>query len=572
MVVEIKKIKRAIGGRQFGTSTAMDQSPLRPIYGQKKPPCIDGCPNGEKIREYLQYIAQSEAYGRDLDESIREGFYIITDTNPFPGVTGRVCPHPCEASCSRAVKDAAVAINAVEMFIGDFGIKHNLPLRKLTDEKRKEKVAVVGSGPAGLSCAYQLARRGYNVTVFEKFEKAGGMLRYGIPGFRLPKDILDAEIERIKNLGVEFIFNSTVGNELSVEQLKKDFDAVFIGIGAYNNIPLGINELGISNVFSGLEFLVRVNKDELPDLGRHIIVVGCGDSAMDCARTALRLPTTEKVTVVYRRGREQAPANQEEINAAIKEGINFEFMAVPVDVNLVDVNNNNIDKKRNGYLSVSFRKTRLGEKDASGRAQFIMAEDEPEFRLECSSLIAALGQKPDFSGLESLSANLKKGYLNISDKGLINGEDNVFAGGDVIGFWLVTQAIGSGNSAALSIHEKLSGEPVPADKSLVINNKDIHLEFYETSQRHERQEREIPEVRGDFQPVVYGLSKEEFILEAKRCLSCGMCYDCGNCFMYCSKGCVKMLQKGQHYEFHLETCNGCAKCFESCPCGYITMS
>jgi NADPH-dependent glutamate synthase beta subunit-like oxidoreductase/Pyruvate/2-oxoacid:ferredoxin oxidoreductase delta subunit len=565
MAVEIKKIKRAIGGRQFGTSAAMEQSSLRPDYSQKKPPCMDSCPNSEKIREYLQYIAQSEAYGRDIADSIREGFYILTDTNPLPGVTGRVCPHPCETSCNRTAKDTAVAINAVEMFIGDFGIEHKLPLRKLTDEKRKEKVAVVGSGPAGLSCAYQLVRRGYSVTVFEKFEKAGGMLRYGIPSFRLPDDILDAEIEKIKNLGVEFTFNSPVGNELTIEHLKKEFDAVFIGIGAYSNISLGINESGISSVFSGLEFLRRVNMGELPDLGRHIIIVGGGDSAMDCARTARRLPTTEKVTVVYRRGREQMPANPEEVAAAIKEGIDFEFMAAPVDVNL--------DKKGSGALSVSFQKTRLGEKDASGRAQFIMAEgDDSVFTLECSALIASLGQKPDFSGLESLSGNLKKGYLNIDDKGLINGEDNVFAGGDAIGFWLVTQAIGSGNSAAFSIHEKLSGEPVPVDKSQIITNKDMHLEFYNTVQRNERQEREITEVKGDFQPVVYGLSKVELVQEAKRCLSCGLCYDCGNCFMYCSKGCVKMLQKGQHYEFHLETCNGCAKCFESCPCGYITMS
>ena len=562
MVMEIKKIKRAIGARQFGTTAVMEQSPLRPSYAGGKPPCMDVCPNSEKIREYLQYIAQSEAYGRDMDGSIREGFYILTDTNPLPAVTGRVCPHPCETSCNRAAKDTAVAINAVEMFIGDFGIEHKLPLRKLTDEKRKEKVAVIGSGPAGLSCAYQLARRGYSVTVFEKFEKAGGMLRYGIPRFRLPGNVLDAEIERIRDMGVEFKFNSPVGKDLTLERLKKDFDAVFVGIGAYNNISLGINESGISNVFSGIEFLKRVNSGEMPDLGSHVIIIGGGDSAMDCARTARRLPTTEKVTVAYRRGREQMPANPEEISAAMEEGINFEFMAAPVGV----------DGKGGGILSVAFQKTRLGEKDASGRAQFIMAEDEPRFALECSALVASLGQKPDFSGLEDISKDLKKGYLNIDDKGLVNGEGNVFAGGDVIGFWLVTQAIGSGNSAALSIHEKLSGEPVPVDVRRVINSKDMHLEFYKEEVRHERRMREITGVKGDFQPVVYGLSKEEFIQEAKRCLSCGLCYDCGNCFMYCSKGCVKMLQKGQHYEFHLETCNGCAKCFESCPCGYITMS
>ncbi len=564
MAVEIKKIKRAIGGRQFGVSSVMEQSTLRPSYVEKKPPCMDSCPSSEKIREYLQYVAQGEAYGREINESIKEGFYILTDTNPLPAVMGRVCPHPCETSCNRAVKDKAVAINAVEMFIGDFGIENKLPLRKLTDEKRKEKIAVVGSGPAGLSCAYQLARRGYNITIFEKLEKAGGMLRYGIPYFRLPENVLDAEIDRIRDLGVEFVFNSPVGKDLTLERLKKEFDAVFIGIGAYNNIALNINESNLSNVFSGIEFLKRVNSGEMPDLGPHVIVIGGGDSAMDCARTALRLPTTEKVTVVYRRGREQMPANPEEVITAASEGVSFEFMAAPVNVN--------INEKGDRALSVVFQKTRLSEKDASGRAQFIMVETDPRFTIECSALIASLGQKPDFSGLEDISKNLKRGYLNINDKGLIDEEESVFAGGDAIGFWLVTQAIGSGNSAAFSIHEKLSGEPVPADTRQIIDYKDMHLEFYEPMERQERRTRKITEVKNDFQPAVYGLSEEEFVWEAKRCLSCGLCYDCGNCFMYCSKGCVKMLQKGLHYEFHLETCNGCAKCFESCPCGCIIMS
>ncbi len=560
-MAEIKKIKRPIGGRQFGSSTVAEQSPYRPFYAEKKPPCQASCPNSEKIREYLQYIAQSEAYGRDMDESTKEGFYILTDTNPLPAVTGRVCPHPCESSCNRVAKDKAVAINAVEMFIGDYGIEKNLPLRKLTDEKRKERIAVIGSGPAGLSCAYQLARRGYSVTIFEKYEKAGGMLRYGIPDFRLPADVLDAEINRIKDLGVDFKFNSPVGKDgLTLDGLKKEFDSVFVGIGAHNNIALGINESGIPNVFSGIEFLRRVNSGEMPDLGSHVIVIGGGDSAMDCARTARRLPTTEKVTVAYRRGREQMPANPEEVKEAMEEGINFEFMAAPASIN----------EMRGGVLPIEFKRTKLGEADASGRAQFIIAEDEPHFTIDCTALVASLGQKPDLSGFEDVCKNLKKGCLNVDDKCVISEENSVFAGGDAVGFWLVTQGIGSGNSAAFSIHEKLSGEPVPVDHREVIHHKDMHLEFYSESERQERKNREITSVQGDFQPVLYGLSPSEAMAESKRCMSCGLCYDCGNCYMYCSKGCVKKLEKGKHYEFHLETCNGCLKCFESCPCGYIS--
>ena len=229
-------------------------SPLRPRYAEKTPPCVGHCPNGTDIRGWLTTIAQAEAYGKTNEQALEAAWLKIADRNPFPAICGRVCPHPCEADCNRKNKDGAVAINALERFIGDFGIARELKLPKLAGEKRPEKVAVVGSGPAGLSCAYQLARQGYSVTVFEAFSRPGGMLRYGIPQYRLPRNVLDAEINRILDLGVELRCNCAVGSDISYEQLRKDFSAVFVGIGAHKGLKLGV---------AGEDAFERVHRDRV---------------------------------------------------------------------------------------------------------------------------------------------------------------------------------------------------------------------------------------------------------------------------------------------------------------------
>ncbi|MEJ2007761.1 MAG: FAD-dependent oxidoreductase, partial [Acidobacteriota bacterium] len=265
--------KPAVKGASQGGA---EVSHLRPRYIAKTPPCTDGCPCGTDIRGWINTISQAKEYGRTNEQAYEIAWNTIVDRNPFPAVCGRVCPHPCEDACNRIEKDGAVAINALERFVGDFGISKGLKLLTLSEEKHEEKIAIVGAGPAGLSCAYQLARRGYPVTVFEAFSKAGGMLRYGIPQYRLPREVLDAEIQRILDLGVELKCNQVVGDGLSLETLRNEYKAIFVGIGAHKGLKLGVPGEDAPNVFTGTQFLNEVNRGETVNLGNKVIVIGGG--------------------------------------------------------------------------------------------------------------------------------------------------------------------------------------------------------------------------------------------------------------------------------------------------------
>jgi len=269
MAKMMKKKKKGLGGGGGG-GKGREESPLRPYYVRKTPPCTFTCPSAEDIRAYLTWIGQAEKYGRKSEEGIQKAWEIITDKNPFPSTMGRVCPHPCETECNRVKLDGAVNINAMERFVGDYGIENNIPLTKLSDESRSEKVAVVGGGPAGLSCAYQLARRGYQVTVFEAFEKAGGMLRYGIPTYRLPDDILDGEIKKITDLGVDLKTGVRIGQDVTMEQLRSDYQAVYIGIGAHMGWELGVPGEDATNVMTGAAYLHLVNKGTPPEIATRL--------------------------------------------------------------------------------------------------------------------------------------------------------------------------------------------------------------------------------------------------------------------------------------------------------------
>ena len=279
----------------------------------------------------------------------------LAERNPFPAVCGRVCPHPCEDACNRTAKDGGVAINAIERFLGDFGISHGLKLSKLNNHTQSRKVAVVGAGPAGLSCAYQLARRGYPVTVFEAFPQPGGMLRYGIPRYRLPREVLDAEIGRILELGVELKCDCMIGRELTLAELRQQYQAVFVGIGAQNSLRLNIRGEDAANVFGGTEFLNLVNRGEKVALGEKVMVIGGGDTAIDAARVSRRLGA--EVTLLYRRTRAEMPAAASEIEGAIEEGVKIEFLAAPLEV---------LQQDGRAVVLRSIR-MQLGEPDSSGR-------------------------------------------------------------------------------------------------------------------------------------------------------------------------------------------------------------
>jgi len=530
-------------------------SPLRPSYVAKAAPCAGGCPSGADIRGWLTTIAQAEAYGRTNEQAYQIAWEKITDRNPFPAVCGRVCPHPCEDSCNRGQKDGAVSINALERFVGDFGIFHGLKLARLTEEKQDARIAVIGAGPAGLSCAYQLARRGYSVKIFEAFSQPGGMLRYGIPKYRLPRAVLDAEIQRILELGVTLQCNAVIGSNVSLEWLRQEYQAVFVGIGAHRGLQLGIPGEEAAHVFTGTEFLNSANSGEEVPVGKKVLVIGGGDTAIDSARVSKRLGAD--VTILYRRTRAEMPAIKAEIDGALEEGIEIRFLTAPVEI-LVK------DGAVAGLRSIQME---LGAPDKSGRPRPVPVPGS-EFELEATSVIAAISQEPRMEGL-GITGNGKQWIK--AENGAVPGMDGVFAGGDDTELGLVTIAISQGRYAAEAIDARIQGKPMAqTPASPCIGPDQVKLDWYKPAERHERAHVPAAE-RAASTEVQLALAEAEVLEEAKRCMSCGMCMDCETCWMYCTNNCFAKLPKGEHYKVKLELCNGCKKCAEACPCGFIEL-
>ena len=554
----VKKKKRGLKGLAFTSGPATETSPLRPKFIEKEPPCGHNCPNHNPIRKTLMTISKAEEYGKTYEQAFEEAWHIWMESNPFPAVCGRVCPHPCETDCNRKAMEGAVAINAFERFLGDFGLQHKLVPKKLTEEVRSEKIAMVGSGPAGLTCAYHLARRGYPVTVFEAFPKPGGMLRYGIPDYRLPPDILDAEINRILDMGVELRRNVIVGKDVSHEQLQKEYKAVFVGLGAHNGLKLRVEGENADNVFTGTDFLHRANCGEKIEVGDKVVVIGGGDTAIDAARVSRRLGAN--VTILYRRTRNEMPAIHDEIEGALVEDVKIEFLAAPIQI-----------YTENGRaVGMKCQRMQLGMPDASGRRRPIPIDGDT-FDLPCTSLIAAISQEPDFTGFDDLVEG--KGWITIDEKGKTK-VDGIYSGGDNINLDIAITAIYHGRRAAEAIHEMITGEEIVEPPKLVlIKPEKMYVAYYESRQRATIPELSVKErfQRLDLE-IVSTWSQETAITEAKRCMSCGMCFDCGTCWSLCQDNAIiKPLVKGQPYKAKLEFCTGCKKCAENCPCGYIEM-
>ncbi len=553
------------GGGGGGVSAA------RPAQQVKTPPCTHKCPSDNDIRGWLTVIAQREKSGLTLEQAYDKAWQIEMVTNPFPAIMGRVCPHPCEGGCNRKEKDDPVAINSVERSIGDWGIAHKLKAPTLEGGPYPEKIAVVGAGPAGLSAAYQLGRRGYKVTVFEKFAKSGGMLRYGIPEYRLPRDIIDAEVARLAELGVEFKYNCAIGEGITVEQLQKDYDAIFMGIGAHQGKKVGVPGEDGPDVYTGTDFLRGANEGKPPEVGQKVVVVGGGDTAIDAARVCLRCALDAaqvskrggaEVTILYRRTRTEMPAIEREIEEALEEDIKIEYLAAPAKI---------IRGADGRVIKMAVQRMELGEPDKSGRRRPVPIEGKID-EIEVNTVITAVSQKPE---TDILGAFNDVGWLN-GDAWGKTGMDKVWTGGDNTNLGIATAAIGQGAKAARGIHAFLRGvEPREDDRPPVVGPERMRFEHYDTLERTKRnvmtgkQRLANPKEESD-----KGITAEQTLAEVQRCLSCGNCFGCEKCWMYCTPSCFKKIPEtkpGAYYKVDLGTCDGCRKCAEECPCGFLDM-
>jgi NADPH-dependent glutamate synthase beta subunit-like oxidoreductase len=551
-MAQLKVVKKKKGLRLTGPASgaSVGGSDLRPKFVPKMPPCIKACPIGNPIREYIVKFRT----GTPIEDVWR----MIVDCNPLPAVTGRVCPHPCESDCNRSQLDGAVGINDIERYIGTYALEHNFKHTKLTEETQPEKVAVVGSGPAGISFAFQMVRRGYPVTVFEARDKPGGMLRWGIPRYRLPAETIDAEYKAIADLGVEIKYSTKVGKDISFEDLQKQYKVIYLAVGAQKGIKLNIPGEDAPNVMTGVGFLDEIARGNQVTVGKHVVVIGGGNTAIDAARASRRLGAD--VTILYRRTVKEMPAIESEIEEAREEGVKMEFLAAPVE----------IIKESDAAKAMKCIRMELKEADKSGRPRPVPIEGS-EFTLECSFIIPAISQAVDFEGLEKFKND--RGWITVNED-FRTTTDNVFAGGDVTAeLGLAAEAIGAGKKAASAVDDFLRGREKKKEEALPLVTKDrILFDFYEKAPKVQKSFLPPDERIGHWREVTGTITEEQVMAEAKRCMSCGACFKCDRCWMYCQYSCViKPTSEEDVYKFKLEFCNGCKKCSEQCPCGFVDM-
>jgi NADPH-dependent glutamate synthase beta subunit-like oxidoreductase/ferredoxin len=542
-----------------GEPTAPTTPRYRPAQVEKAPPCQLQCPNEADIRRWIGFVAQRDKLGLTKEQAYTRAWETIMEVNPFPAVLGRVCPHPCQTLCNRDTHDEPLAINAMEQFLGDFAIQAGLrpqPVSTIDGAVPSESIGVIGAGPSGLSFAYQLARRGYGVTIYERRPFAGGMLRYGIPDYRLPPDVLDAEIERILDLGVELQLGIRIGEDVTLDEIRRRHDDVYVGIGAQTGRRLGIPGEDGPAVWTGTEYLERVNGGEMIDLGRRVVVVGGGNTAVDAARTARRTGAT--VSILYRRSRAEMPAIEQEVDDAIEEGVDLQLHVAPA----------RLERDGDALLELVATRMTLGPEDASGRRRPVPVAGS-EFAIKVDAVIAAVSQEPDLTGLETV---LTDGQLR-ADEGIVDAD--LLAGGDALAQGIAAQAIVQGRLAAEALHRRLRGLPRPAATGgrAMIRPEALLLDFYARSEAAQRPRRPAAERLADPRvEVAAGLGEAAFLAEANRCLSCGSCFGCEQCTMYCmSEGFIKLdsPQPGTYFDISLDRCEECGKCVSVCPCGYL---
>jgi len=604
-----------------------------PTYVHRSPPCQGSCPAGEDIRGWLNIVRGIEKppEGTPWQEY---AFSRVTKANPFPAIMGRVCPAPCEDGCNRNEVEDHVGINSVEQFIGDYALENNLKLPEAGADTGK-KIAIIGSGVSGLTVAYQLRLLGHGCTVFEAHDKLGGMARYGIPDYRIPREVLDGEIQRIIDMGVEVKNNTKIGKDISIEDLRKDYDAIYLAVGAQAGSALPIPGGDAPNVVSGISFLEAYNQGRLLHSANKVLVIGGGDTAMDVAAVARRIGHIGKerehdhpenvilghtehdvasaanrqgadVTIVYRRPVAKMPATKMEINHVTHEGVEIQHSLAPVEVIIGD----------------DGRAKALKVIEADWSTGKFVAIEGSEKEIECDMIVPAIGQKGDLTGMEDFDNGW--GQIDADPFYRIKGHEDIFVGGDAIKPHLLTTAIGHATIASEGINDFLNGhepakrprvdvrhfnllaklneahlEPTEYDhiqrggtdtadyavhnyedrsKVEIVPADEIFLGHWEYDARHIRQENDISSdnVLGFFGERIQGLSEEDVIAEASRCMSCGMCFECNNCVIYCPQDAVYTVPKtkatmGRYVATDYNKCIGCHICEDVCPSGYIRM-
>ena len=514
---------------------------LKPVYLDRLPPCNNACPAGEDIQGWL-YFAEEGNY--------KKAWQMLMQHNPMPAVMGRVCYHPCEGACNRADLDEAVAIHAVERFLGDQALENGWKLER-EDRSTGKRVLVVGAGPSGLSTAYHLRRLGHDVTIREAGPMAGGMMRFGIPKYRLPRDVLDGEIQRILDLGVELELNRKV-EDIPAALENEGFAAVFIAVGAHLAKRVEIPAYAAGKILDAASLLRDMETEtERPQLGRRVIVYGGGNTAMDVARTAKRLGVDETM-IVYRRSRKEMPAHDFEATEAEEEGILIHWLRT---IKQIDETTFTVEKM---------------EIDDAGRPQ-----PTGEFEtLEADTLILALGQDVDTSFLETVPGVViaADGVVDVDER-MMTGYPGLFAGGDMVpSERTVTVAVGHGKKAARNIDAWLRGVAFDKPpKNPLAGFDDLNTWYYDDAPQAVQPALDIIRRQTSFDEVVGDLDEGNALFEARRCLSCGNCFECDNCYGVCPDNAVRKLGPGKRFEFIYDFCKGCGLCAAECPCGAIMM-
>ncbi|WP_062464189.1 NAD(P)-binding protein [Demequina soli] len=512
----------------------------RPVYVELSPPCSLACPSGEDIRGWLGSTQEGA-------EGFEAAWRRLVAANPLPAVMGRICYHPCQTACNRGSVDEEVGINAVERFLGDTALDEGWALPSPAASSRR-RVLVVGSGPAGLSAAYHLRQLGHAVTIREAAAEPGGMMRYGIPAYRLPREILAAEIRRIVDTGVVLECSTPV---TSLDEAQAEFDAVVLTMGAGVAHHVDIPAAAASHIVDAIDVLRDVASGKPPLLGRRVAVYGGGNTAMDAARTARRLGASDAV-VVYRRTREQMPAHPTELDDAVGEGVRVQWLST---ISAVD------------GPKVTIERMVL---DEEGRPHGTGEYEE----LDADTVLLAVGQDADLTLLADVpDVGVTDGVVAVDPATLMTGRDGVFAAGDVSpGSRTATYAIGRGARAAKAVDAWLAARVLPAEPPAREATTDrLNTWYYSDAPKQHRPELEAARRVTGFEEVLAGLDAEHAVFEARRCLSCGSCFECDNCFGMCPDDAIRKLGPGMRYEIDYDYCKGCGICAAECPCGAIDM-